>query len=42
MSEGTNGIDDDDALVEMHDAMYKLHHHNQTLEDDVHNIRQCQ
>lgn len=39
---GTNNSGDVNALVEMHTAMDELRHHNQTLEDDVHNIGQHQ
>lgn len=39
-SEGINSRVDDDSLAEMQAAMDKLHHHNLTLQNDVHNIRQ--
>lgn len=40
--EGTSNNGDVDAMTEMHATMDELRHHNQTLEDDVHNIRQRQ
>lgn len=39
--EGTNKIGDINALAEMCAAIDELCHHNKILEDDVHNIRQC-
>lgn len=40
--ESTNNSGDADALEEKCVAIYKLCRHNQTLEDDVYNIRQHQ
>lgn len=41
-SQGTNGSGDAYTLVEMCVFMDKLRRHNQTLEDDIHNIGQHQ
>lgn len=37
--EGTSGNDDADTFTEKYAAMGELHRHNQTLEDDIHNIK---
>ena len=39
---GTSGSGDVNTLVEMHAVMDKLHRHSQTLDENVHNIRQHQ
>lgn len=39
---GTSGTGDANVVVEMRASLDKLWCHNQTLEDDVHNIRQLQ
>lgn len=40
--EDISGSGDVDTLTEMRATMDELFHHNQMLEDDVHNIRQRQ
>lgn len=40
--DGTSGIGDVDALAEMRSTMDELHHHNQKLEDNIHNNIQHQ
>lgn len=40
--EGTSGSGDVDTLAEICAAMDELRHHNQTLEDEIHNIRHHQ
>lgn len=35
-------INDANPMIEMHAAMDELHHRNQTLEDNIFNIRQGQ
>lgn len=42
MPEGTNGTGDIDAMVKICTAIDELRSHNQMLEDDVQNIKQCQ
>lgn len=39
--DGTNDSVNVDALMDMHASMNELHRHNQTLGDDIYNIRQC-